>query len=221
MNGMNEYELSVAEEEGFVGKKRYTVTIADPTAVKLIEKMSPWTTPSAGAADLLGAAVRWVERAGWEAKDTLSIEQRRIIVGATNTWGLEPWSMITPDVLAAEVYDYMTIGEGCYLQWAPEKIKKLCERLKDLDPVQALGLALWAKRAWESPEEIDEYVQGPTVQTITTAETAEILGVSEARIKYRLKTGTLPGQKVGRIWQIPREVVEKEAAEKASQSEPQ
>lgn len=56
---------------------------------------------------------------------------------------------------------------------------------------------------------------------VTTAEAAEILGVSESRVKYRLKTGTLPGEKIGSIWQIPREAVEKEAAEKASQSEPQ
>lgn len=68
-------------------------------------------------------------------------------------------------------------------------------------------------------EEYVEYLEEDS--TISATETAEILGVSVARVAYRLKTGTLPGQKVGRIWQIPREVVEKEAAEKASQSEPQ
>lgn len=201
--------------------KEYTINVVDPTTIKLVENMAPWNEPSTVATNLLGAASRWVERAGWEAKSALSTEQRRALVGATNTWGLEPWSMITPDVLAAEVYDYMTIGEGCYLQWAPEKIKGFCERLKDLYPVQALGLTLWAKRAWKSPEKIDEYIQGPTSQTISATEAAEILGVSVARVAYRLKTGTLPGQKVGRIWQIPREAVEKEAAEKASQGEPQ
>ena len=57
--------------------------------------------------------------------------------------------------------------------------------------------------------------------TISATEAAELLGVSVSRVAYRLKTGTLPGKKIGRIWQIPREAVEKEAAEKASQGESQ
>jgi excisionase family DNA binding protein len=51
--------------------------------------------------------------------------------------------------------------------------------------------------------------QSLSVELVTVAQAAEIVGLSRVRIRVLVASGVLPAEKVGRDWLIRRSVVEK------------
>jgi excisionase family DNA binding protein len=47
----------------------------------------------------------------------------------------------------------------------------------------------------------------PSWDTVSVKEAANLLGVSQQAVRQRLDRGTLPGERLGRDWRIPRDAV--------------
>jgi excisionase family DNA binding protein len=62
----------------------------------------------------------------------------------------------------------------------------------------------------EGFDDVDDLVSVP--------EAAELLGVSRQAVGQRIRSGSLPGQRRGRDWMLPRKAVEAAAARKAATS---
>jgi len=66
--------------------------------------------------------------------------------------------------------------------------------------------------------EFDARVQGgdDAAQTVGVAEAAGLLGVTASAVRQRLGAATLPGDRIGRDWRLPRAAIERIAAARAS-----
>ncbi|NCC84687.1 MAG: hypothetical protein EOM03_11255 [Clostridia bacterium] len=131
--------------------KKYTVRVQDATSAT-VESL-PGFSPTHAAEELLDAAAAWIRQAEKDALPQLTEQERVAIIGATNSWYIEPLWTISPGVLAGELHDYLAPGgEGFLLGWTEDAKLRFIERLSKLTPPEVLAVVLWGKRFWESEE---------------------------------------------------------------------
>ena len=138
--------------------KKYTVRVQDTTA-ETIDSLPGFSSTHA-AEEILDAAAAWIRQGEKDALPKLTEQGRIAIIGAVNSWFIEPLWMITPATLAQEIQDYLAPGEeGFFLGWNEEAKKEFVEKLSKLTPPEALSVVLWGKRFWESDErDVQKYI---------------------------------------------------------------
>lgn len=117
-------------------------------------------------------------------------------------------------VAGGPAYVLATILEGANV---PGRIFGLppelrAETLRTLDDIRGAA-SVWdqGRREGQAPEvdtHNDESPSHPPESFLTTAQAADVLGVSERRVRQLADAGTLAGRKLGRQWQLDPESVQ-------------
>lgn len=138
--------------------KKYTVRVQDATA-ETVDSLPGFSSTHA-AEELLDAAAEWIQQGEKDALPQLTEQERIAIIGAVNSWFIEPLWTITPATLAREIQDYLAPGgEGFLLGWSEEAKTEFVNKLSMFAPPEALAVVLWGKRFWESEErDVQKYI---------------------------------------------------------------
>lgn len=139
--------------------KKYTVRVQDATA-ETIDSLPGFSSTHA-AEEILDAAGAWIRQGERDALSKLTEQGRIAIIGAVNSWFIEPLWMITPATLAQEIQDYLAPGgEGFLLGWTEETKAEFVNKLSRFTPPEALAVVLWGKRFWASNNiDIESFVR--------------------------------------------------------------
>lgn len=136
-----------------------------------LEKWGPFSAEEFSPGTACRWAISWAVQAlangMLRGLSELDSDERKAILAAENGWYWRDERIVPGGVLAIELEDFFSMGDGMEWEWDPERVQALCDKVRTWDPARTVGVLLWAAKFWEKVSEsggqlsADEYIKAP------------------------------------------------------------